>query len=220
MEGNAPPQAKAMKSNTIDCGDDTLQIILIPCPWCTLPQEEYVVENAVQKALEVATRLYSDDPATPPHLVIGSDTVVVHADKILEKPFDEPAAAAMLASLSGTRHRVISGVALVIPSPSSSSGKSLPVVAKSWCTTTYVQFAELTAGDISAYIATGEPFDKAGGYGIQSIGGLLVKGIEGDYQNVKGFPLYDFGEQLASIGMEHWCAYSEGAPSAAASVSS
>lgn len=179
------------------------------------------MENAIQKALEVATRLGTSALASasattaaagdaagqqlatsPADLVIGSDTVVVHNDRILEKPADAAGALAMLASLSGTRHKVLSGVALVLPAAAGSSEEHC--VAKAWCSTTFVQFDDISTADIQAYIETGEPFDKAGGYGIQSMGGLFVQGIEGDYQNVKGFPLFDFGKQLASLAKEHW----------------
>jgi len=171
------------------------------------------VQNAIEKALEVANRSAEEAsetsaaaaaaPVSVPaaDLIIGSDTVVVHNDRILEKPADADAALAMLASLSGTRHRVLSGVALVLPALKPGN---TPIVARSWCSTTFVQFDELNAADIEAYIATGEPFDKAGGYGIQSMGGLFVRGIEGDYQNVKGFPLFDFGQNMASLANEFW----------------
>ncbi len=161
--------------------------------------------------MEVATRLAeSPTDAAPADLIIGSDTVVVHDDRILEKPADATAALAMLKSLSGTRHRVLSGVALVLPA-AGGAAPAKPIVARTWCSTTYVQFDELSEDDIQAYIATGEPFDKAGGYGIQSMGGLFVKGIEGDYQNVKGFPLFDFGKQMAALAAEYWAFDAAGA---------
>jgi septum formation protein len=127
------------------------------------------------------------------HIVIGSDTVVVSPDgAILEKPATAEVAAAMLAQLSGRTHRVVTGVAIGIISSSASSSSTADnasVVHTLSCSTT-VRFAELSDADIAAYVATGEPMDKAGAYGIQGLAGVFVTGIDGCYYNVMGLPLH------------------------------
>ncbi len=111
-------------------------------------------------------------------LIIACDTVVIIHDKILGKPRDADEAFFMLKSLSGETHSVVTGVCLQY--------KGKP---HSFSEMTTVRFFELSDDEISEYIKTGEPFDKAGAYGIQGRGGLLVKGIEGDFYNVVGLPV-------------------------------
>ena len=133
-------------------------------------------------------------------LVLGSDTIVDLEGVILEKPMDSSEAKQTLARLSGRQHLVHTGVALYCVSPaiisSSSSSSSQDdsqelattrSIAKvsSFVDTATVTFAELSTNDIEAYVETGEPMDKAGSYGIQGIGGQLVKGIEGDFFTVR-----------------------------------
>ncbi|MGI6712184.1 MAG: Maf family protein [Bacillota bacterium] len=113
-------------------------------------------------------------------LIIGADTVVVKEEKILGKPRDYNDAVAMLQLLNGTEHSVITGLALV----EQPSGKTITDYEK-----TKVFFRLLSQEEINAYVSSGEPFDKAGGYGIQEKGALLVDRIVGDYFNVVGLPL-------------------------------
>ena len=108
-------------------------------------------------------------------LLIGSDTVVVLDGKILEKPLDEEHAVAMLKSLSDRSHSVVSGVALIL-------GGERRVFYEE----TKVSFRGMGDSEIAAYVSTGEPMDKAGGYGIQGAGGAFVTGISGDYYAVMG----------------------------------
>ena len=126
---------------------------------------------AGEKAAVVALR-------HPASWVLAADTVVARAGRILGKPADPEDAAAMLAALSGQWHTVWTGFAL---------RRGRDVLAE--VVATEVRFAELTAPLIRAYVATGEPLDKAGAYGIQGRGGLLVKEIRGSYSNVVGLPL-------------------------------
>ena len=194
---------------------------------------EYVKENAKQKAIEVWNRL-SSDQTNGPDLVIGADTVVTLYDEIMEKPKDEEDAFDMLKKLSGLRHTVFTGVALVtktkqLPNlrtrysnsssqPSSlelqdldhSSGaqslqcnllRSSSMEVKDYVVTTFhestdVTMAEFTDDIIKGYIATGEPFDKAGAYAIQSNGATLVEQIKGDFYNVVGMPLHRLCREL------------------------
>ncbi len=133
---------------------------------------EVAVHNARVKALAVAANV--PDSAT----IIGADTIVVLDGCVFGKPADEEDARRMLSELSGKTHQVITGVCLV-------RGEQCTTFAE----TTNVYFRELTAGEIDAYIATGEPLDKAGAYGIQGAASAFVDHIEGDYDNVVGLPV-------------------------------
>eukprot|EP01044_Picomonas_judraskeda_P010648 COSAG03_NODE_1387_length_4188_cov_2.499389_3_plen_203_part_00 len=179
----------------------------------------YVQENALVKAREVWAKLHDQAEADPgscrrADMVIGSDTVVSVDDHILEKPRDAEAAMAMLSSLSGRRHRVYSGVAILhrctdgaprdtpFATPPGVEPASLGLggcYEQAFVECTEVEFAELSEAEIAAYIATGEPFDKAGGYGIQAAAGAFVKGIDGDYYNVMGLPLHKVCKVIATL---------------------
>lgn len=133
--------------------------------------EEIVLELARRKAQVVAKK-------NPSAYVIGSDTIVVADGEVLGKPGSTGEAAEMLRKLSGKTHAVFTGVAIVAPT------EKVEFFEK-----TDVEFWELTDGDIKSYVDTGEPLDKAGAYGIQGYGKLLVKKIDGDYFSVVGLPL-------------------------------
>ncbi|BDA48855.1 dTTP/UTP pyrophosphatase [Coccomyxa sp. Obi] len=154
----------------------------------------YAQETALQKAMEVAVRPWPQNEV--PDLVIGADTVVDLDGSILEKPLHAEEAEAMLSRLSGRRHAVHTGVALILPS---SQGEDGGPCTRSFTSTTAVEFDELSPAEIRAYIFTGEPFGKAGAYGIQGPAGAWVKRIEGCYFNVMGFPLHDFAAQIADL---------------------
>jgi septum formation protein len=123
--------------------------------------------------------------------ILGADTIVVLDRKVLGKPADEDEAFSMLGQLSGRQHRVITGFCLV--APDSKKAHSEAVVTK-------VTFKVLTKREILGYVATGEPFGKAGSYGIQGIGAFLVKGITGSYTNVVGLPLCALVNALLATG--------------------
>lgn len=125
-------------------------------------------------------------------IVIAADTVVVQDGAILGKPADARDAERMLTLLSGGMHRVITGLAIM----DAGTGKTL-----SRAEATRVWFRKLTQEEITSYVNTGEPLDKAGGYGIQGKGALLVDRIEGCYFNVVGLPLSLLGEMLRSFGI-------------------
>ena len=135
------------------------------------PPHEAVMALARQKALAVAK-------TCPGDLVIGADTVVVYDGAILGKPADAADAARMLRMLSGKTHVVYTGVCLVCADKE-----------ETFYEQTRVTFYPLTEQEIEAYVATGEPMDKAGAYGIQGRGCTLVQGICGDYFNVVGLPV-------------------------------
>ena len=145
------------------------------------PGEEaitYVVRLAREKALSVYTEISSKSSAPPQVVVLGADTTVTLDSHILAKPEDAADAARMLRLLSGRTHRVITGVALA-------TATGIEVAAE----VTGVQFRTLSDAEIAAYVATGEPMDKAGAYGIQGLAAKWIPRVEGCYFNVVGLPL-------------------------------
>ena len=142
---------------------------------------EVVKRLAMQKAENVSAKVVE------PALVLAADTVVALDGKILGKPKNETEAFSMLSALSGRTHTVFTGLAVL----DTVSGKR----ALSF-ESTNVKFRGLTKTEILDYISSGEPMDKAGAYGIQELGALLVEGIEGDYFNVVGLPLCKLGKIL------------------------
>ncbi|XP_062390219.1 probable bifunctional dTTP/UTP pyrophosphatase/methyltransferase protein isoform X2 [Sardina pilchardus] len=161
----------------------------------TSPQD-YAVETARQKALEVARRMPYKHLKTP-DIVIGADTVVTVDGHILEKPSDKQDAYRMLSSLSGKEHSVFTGVAIVLCQEKEDKEVDFNVV--DFYEETKVKFAELSEDMLWEYINSGEPMDKAGGYGIQALGGMLVEYVHGDFLNVVGFPLNHFCKTLGTI---------------------
>ncbi|HKQ57126.1 MAG TPA: Maf family protein, partial [Candidatus Eisenbacteria bacterium] len=111
-------------------------------------------------------------------VVIGADTVVVLRGERLGKPADSAQAVAMLQRLHGRTHEVWTGIAVVRDAETRTAAECA-----------LVRFTKLTPEEIAAYVKTGEPLDKAGGYGIQGLAGQFVRGIEGDYTTVVGLPL-------------------------------
>ena len=144
---------------------------------------DVALHNALGKCRAVAAKL-GDAVA-----VVAADTIVVIDEAILGKPKDTLEAAAMLTSLSGRSHQVLTGVAVRY------QGREVAQVCA-----TKVHFRQLTEAEIAAYVATGEPLDKAGAYGIQGRGALLVEKIEGCYNNVVGLPLTMLYSMLKEIG--------------------
>jgi nucleoside triphosphate pyrophosphatase len=134
------------------------------------------------KALAVSQRRPND-------LVLGADTVVVVGSEILGKPRDEADAVRMLGLLSGRTHQVITGVCLTGPEPGTENRKLPTGFQDVRSETTRVTMNAITAEEIRSYIATGEPWDKAGAYAIQGIASRWIPKIEGDYFNVVGLPL-------------------------------
>ncbi|XP_007460564.1 PREDICTED: N-acetylserotonin O-methyltransferase-like protein [Lipotes vexillifer] len=155
----------------------------------------YAVETARQKALEVAGRMHQKDLRAP-DVVIGADTIVAVGAMILEKPVDKQDAYRMLSRLNGKEHSVFTGVAIV--HCCSKDGRLDTEVSEFYEETT-VKFSELSEELLWEYINSGEPMDKAGGYGIQALGGMLVEGVHGDVLNVVGFPLNHFCKELARL---------------------
>ena len=145
-----------------------------------MPQE-VVMSLALQKAQAVAAEHKKA-------VVIGSDTVVALDGKILGKPHSEQEACEMLRSLSGRTHKVFTGVAIVC------GGK-----VKNFFDETDVEFYSLGDDEIKKYVATGEPTDKAGAYGIQGKGSVLVKRINGDFFSVMGLPIAKLYREMSDF---------------------
>lgn len=147
---------------------------------------DYVERLAVEKARAgLAATAHA-----PPLPVLGADTVVLLDDEVLGKPDDEDRALAMLERLSGRRHHVLSAVALATP-----AGVRVRLDE------TAVTFRAVSPAERAAYVATGEPRDKAGGYAIQGLAGIFATRIEGSYTGVVGLPLHATAELLAEAGV-------------------
>ena len=150
-----------------------------------LPAQELVKALSRAKALHIAK---NEDKDT---IVIGSDTVVVLDGKILGKPADRQEAEEMLTALSGRSHEVCTGITVC-------QGDKVVSQAE----VTQVTFRALTPEEVQRYVRTGEPMDKAGAYGIQGYGALLVEGIRGDYSSVVGLPVCRLGRILLDFGVD------------------
>ncbi|MBS7345165.1 MAG: septum formation protein Maf [Caryophanon sp.] len=146
-----------------------------------LTPEQYVKDVALLKARAVAKQ-------QPNRVIIGADTTVAAGNELLHKPVDAAEALSHLQALRGRTHHVLTAVAII-----EEDGRETVFVEK-----TAVTFKQVSDDLLQAYIATGDPFDKAGGYGIQTDGVFLVERIEGDYLNVVGLPLATLCEQLLS----------------------
>lgn len=146
------------------------------------PLEEEVVRLSRLKA-QAARALHPDA------VCIGSDTMVTIDGLPLGKPSDERQAADMLRRLRGRTHEVLTGLAVLPPEGG----------ARTLSTRTRVTFRDFAEDELSAYLVTGEPLDKAGAYGIQGHGALLIRGIEGDYYSVMGLPVAPLYELLRGL---------------------
>ena len=156
----------------------------------------FVEQAALAKAGEVAARVGDG-------LVLGADTVVVVGSDILGKPASPDEAREMLQRLSGVTHRVYTGLALV------EVARGEVLRRRTASEMTCVTFRRLAPEDIAGYVATGEPLDKAGAYGIQGRGAALVERIGGCYFNVVGLPLARLAEMLKEFGVSIWHACCE-----------
>ena len=150
-----------------------------------LAPDRLVMALASHKAREVAALCGKGD------LVIAADTIVWQYDRVFGKPHSEAEAAEMLRSLSGAEHEVYTGVSVI------RNGQELLRADRS-----VVRFRELSEREIAAYIASGEPMDKAGAYGAQGKAALFVEHIDGDFFNVMGLPLCMLGQMLKEQGVE------------------
>ena len=167
------------------------ELVIIPAkgeekPHPELSPGELVMELSRCKAAEVAAQYAEAEDA-----VIGADTVVVLDGQVLGKPKDAADAKRMLLSLSGRSHTVFTGMTVI------RGGRMLQHAER-----TEVYFRPLSEDEIDRYIATGEPFDKAGAYGAQGYASLFVEKLEGDFFNVMGLPLCALGNLLKQLGVD------------------
>ena len=150
--------------------------------------QPYALRMASEKVLKVRDQ----NAETINHFVLAGDTVVACGQRILPKTEDEASARACLALLSGRRHRVYGGIALISPNGN----------LRTRLVTSTVRFRLLGQNDIDSYIATGEWHGKAGGYAIQGIAALFVQQISGSYSNIVGFSLFDVAAMLGGQGFD------------------
>ena len=156
---------------------------------------EWVRAIAAIKAEAVGNRVEGEK------IIIAADTIVTYMGKILHRPFEREEAASMLRTLSGHKHTVYTGLAVMYKDADGKYETHTSVTA------TDVYMRELTDMEISNYVDTKEPYDKAGGYGIQGKGSLLIDRIDGDYFNVVGLPLVQLYKELSENGvniMDFW----------------
>ena len=150
-----------------------------------LSPADMVEELSLRKARAAAENFGPED------LIIAADTVVALDGAVLGKPRDRDDAFAMLSALSGRENRVYTGITVLRGDKAVTQHEE-----------TAVTFRTLSPDEIRGYIATGEPLDKAGAYGIQGVGALLVSGIRGDYSNVMGLPVFRLGQILRGFGLD------------------
>ncbi|ORX36412.1 inosine triphosphate pyrophosphatase-like protein [Kockovaella imperatae] len=170
---------------------------------------EYPISTAGEKAMEVYERMVREDPDDAPDLVISADTVVIfppeedtaeggeaHGEEseILEKPMSKDEQRRWLNMMNGRRVQIVTAVTLAYPSVVA-PGYKLESISCS----TIANFADNNKDLIEAYVESGDGLEKAGGFGIQSTGGLLIERIEGDYDNVKGFPTAPFWRWMVDL---------------------
>lgn len=167
---------------------ELIKLLDYPFEVCSREVEEIINEHiSPEENVKCLAKLKAEAVAKDykSQWVIGADTIVCLEDHILGKPNNHLQAQEMLQLLSGKKHRVITGVALM---------RGDEVIT--FCETTYVQMKRLSLQEIQDYIATGEPMDKAGAYAIQGKGAIFIEGIEGDYYNVVGLPIHQIYKRL------------------------
>jgi len=150
----------------------------------------YVERLALAKAQAGYATLSKSEPSLLKNAVLGADTVVICQQQLFGKPSDSAMAYSMLEQLSDRCHQVMTAVALV----------TVTQTAVRLSTST-VYFRALNSTEINAYIATGEPFDKAGGYAIQGLASIFIERIEGSYSGIMGLPLYETATLLIESGL-------------------
>ena len=171
---------------------------LIGVPHVVTPADIDETPRHAESAIDYVTRLAAEKAAAvrrrhPDLPVLAADTTVHVDGAILEKPHSEADCVRMLSLLSGRRHQVYTGLCVV-------SGPGPSIV----CSTTEVEFRRISALEMSAYWASGEPQGKAGAYAIQRLGAVFVEKITGSYTNVMGLPLFETAQALRSHGIAVW----------------
>jgi len=152
--------------------------------------EEVVKELSTMKAEDVAAGI------SGPALILGADTVVAHKGRILGKPKDKEDAIRMITSFAGDDHYVYTGVCIIRKEPDGS------VKTITFAEGTRVTVYPMTPEEIERYVDSGEPMDKAGAYAVQGLFAPYIKGIEGDYYNIVGFPIAGIYQRLKAEGID------------------
>ena len=153
---------------------------------------DYVVRLAEQKARAVSDgQSFSDST-----LILAADTCIVFTGKVIGKPKDYSDAVEIYRQLSGQVHQVLSAVCLLQVKHNAQDTFQIRL------STTEVEFRQISESEIDYYWRSGEPVDKAGGYGIQGLGAIFIKRINGSYSGVMGLPLYETAEMLANYGVQ------------------
>ncbi|WRT65427.1 septum formation protein Maf [Kwoniella shivajii] len=170
---------------------------------------DYPISTGAEKAMEVYERLVKENEYDPPDLVISADTVVIfppekdtaeggqyHGEisEVLEKPINKNEQTRSLSSMAGRQCEVITGVSIVYPTVEAPGFKVQSISAS-----TLVQFYDNSNETIQAYVDSGEGIDRAGGFAIQGLGGILIEKIEGDYNNCVGFPSSAFWRWISDL---------------------
>lgn len=169
---------------------------------------QIVKELSAGKAAEIAKRIQEGELPTDDYVILGADTIVVMDGAVLGKPRDEQEALRMLTALQGRTHQVYTGVTMQEIHGTDCSDKSkekegeMEMSPLSFAVCTEVDFSPASPEEIHRYIATGEPMDKAGAYGIQGAAAVFIREIRGDYANVVGLPLHSVYEALSSFGIQ------------------
>ncbi len=153
------------------------------------PMDERPNTYAVRTAFEKATAVAEQYPS---HIVIGADTVVAVNERILGKPSTPDEAKLVLGMLSNQWHEVWTGISVVIQDRDFTENRAVQ---------SYVHFKDLRMDEIEEYVATGEPMDKAGSYGIQGQAKKFVKEIKGSYENIVGLPVLELSKILDKLGV-------------------
>ena len=167
--------------------------------------EDYVKELAYIKAMDVFEMIKSSANANASEenelLVIGADTIVYNDGKVLGKPKDEEDAKKMIRSLAGKKHQVYTGVCLIsnVDTGVDSASRIGDLLIQKFYSKTDVYVDDITDKEIADYVATGDPLDKAGSYGIQGVFSKHIRKIDGDYFNVVGLPVNEIYRQLDGL---------------------
>ena len=180
LASNSPRRGDLLSQINIDY--QRVDGSILECQQESESSQEYVQRLALEKALMGLKNTKGKG------VVLGADTLIVYDGKVMEKPKDKQHASQMMTLLSGCTHQVLTAVAVV-----SASQQKVKLVS------TDVSFKELTEQEISDYWETGEPLDKAGGYGIQGVAGQFVTNISGSYSAVVGLPLYETMQLINSL---------------------
>lgn len=151
-----------------------------------LPPKRLAKVLSMGKAKSVATKY-------PNAIVVAADTFIAHRGKLMGKPKSVADAKQMLRQLSGRTHSVITGLAIIDTTTGQKVSKAVEA---------QITFRPITTREINAYVASGEPMDKAAAYAIQGIGSVIIKKIDGDYHGVMGLPLYQLAQELEKFGVK------------------